>query len=288
MTDKICLIPCNGLDKAHGVITREVAIKISANDENVELICPVLYNANEKKYSDILLDSKIIVIDGCATRCAVKLADDKGLKISKRVFIPDMSKKFKLHSGKKLALNEEGVKLVGKIADEVVRVEIPELTSTTQPKEKERKFENIEYFETTVDKYHFRVPKEGYYFTENDCWVKIEGKTALIGITDYFQNKAGDVIFVDLPTVGEKIDQFDEAADFESVKALLQLLTPVSGKIIAINSRLEETPEFLNVDAYEQGWVVEVELADFEDDKELLMDGPTYFEYMKRKIVEEN
>ena len=288
MPERICLLPCNGLDKAHGVITREVAVKISADDSNIELICPVLYNTNEKKYSEILQESKIIVIDGCATRCAAKLADDKGLKISKRVFIPDMSKKYQLRPSKELVLNENGKKLVNKITDEITRDLLPELTSIEKLEEKERKFEGIEYFETTVDKYHFRVPKNGYYFTENDCWVKVEGKTALIGITDYFQNKAGDVIFVDLPSIGSEIEQFDEAADFESVKALLQLLTPVSGRIIAINTRLEETPEFLNVDAYEQGWVVELELADFEEDKELLMDGPTYFEYMKRKIVEEN
>ncbi len=287
MAKKICLLPCNGLDKALGVITREVSIKVIEMDSSIDLICPVLYNTNEKKYDEILKNAKIIVIDGCSTRCAAKLAETKGQKISKRVFIPDMTKKFQLRPGKNLVLNTDGEKLVEKIAAEIITKFITELSTITEKKE-ERKFVGVEYLETTVDKYHFRVPKEGYYFNENDCWAKIEGKTALVGITDYFQNKAGDVIFVDLPTIETKIEQFDEVADFESVKALLQLISPVSGNIIDVNNELENSPEFLNGDAYEQGWVAEIELAALEEDKELLMDGPTYFEYMKRKIVEEN
>jgi len=117
--------------------------------------------------------------------------------------------------------------------------------------------------------------------------VKPEGKTALVGITDYYQNKAGDIIFVELPEIGTEFNQFDEIADFESVKALLQLISPVSGKILAINKALPDNPEMLNQKAYEQGWLVEVELADFEDDKELLLNGPEYFEFMKKKIAEE-
>ena len=288
LNKKICLLPCNGLDKALGVITREVALKLCEKDKEMNLICPVLFNTNFAKYKEILQDAYLIVLDGCATRCAAKLANGKEHKIDKKIFIPDLTKKFQLKAGKELVLNEEGKKLVQKITEHILYEVIPELTKPQREVTKERTFEKIDYFETTVDKYHFRVPKEGYYFTENDCWVKNEGKTALIGITDYFQNKAGDIIFIDLPKIGTSLEQFDEAADFESVKALLQLLTPVSGTVIEINSKLEETPEFLNVDAYEGGWVVEVELTDFEEDKELLMDGSTYFEYMKRKIIEEN
>ncbi|MGV9141989.1 MAG: glycine cleavage system protein GcvH, partial [Promethearchaeota archaeon] len=160
-----------------------------------------------------------------------------------------------------------------------------------KPEEKEeiqkREFEKIEYFETTVDKYRFRVPKKGYYFNENDCWVKPEGNTALLGITDYLQTNAGDILFVDLPKVGEEIEQFDDVGSFESTKTVLQLISPASGEIISVNRNLEEHPELLNEDPYQKGWFFEVKLKNFEEDKEFLMDCSSYFDYMKNKAEKE-
>jgi len=286
MLDKICLIPCNGLDKPLGVVTREVALKLTQKHPNLELICPVLFNVKAEKYEKQLEAARIFVLDGCATRCATKLVDNKSYKISKKIYIPDMVKKFQLNTGKELILNEAGNKLVDKIVEGIS----DDLAKEAEQDDQEpivKEFGKIDYFEVTVDKFYFRVPKDGYYFNENDCWVKPEGKTAFVGITDYYQNKAGDVIFIELPEVGKKFDQFDEIADFESVKALLQLISPVTGKILNVNKALPNNPEMLNQDAYEQGWLVEMELADFEEDKELLLTGPEYFEFMKKKIAEE-
>ncbi len=90
-----------------------------------------------------------------------------------------------------------------------------------------------------------------------------------------------------MPEIETQVEQFDEIVNFESVKAMLSLISPVSGVVRVINYKLEDEPNLLNDDPYEQGWTIEITLADFEEDKELLMDGKTYFEYMKKKIEEE-
>jgi len=284
MKECFCIIPCNGLDKSLGVITRNVALKLLEKDPDMELVCPVLLNSGDKKYDEILKMNKIIVIDGCITRCATKLIEQRDLKPLIRIFIPDMSKIFKIKPSKELILIEQGQELAELISNYI-------LENLKSSKEElrlvSRKFGDIECFDVTVDKYYFRVPKEGYYFNENDCWIKPEEKNALMGITDYLQNAAGDILFVDLPELNSEIEQFEDVGSFESSKTILQLISPGSGKVIAINKELEKNPEFINQDSYGKGWFVEIELKDFEEDLELLMDGPNYFEYMKEKIMKE-
>ena len=93
-----------------------------------------------------------------------------------------------------------------------------------------REFREQEYFNVSIDKYYFTVPKEGYFFNENDCWIKTNRNTALIGISDYLQNAASDIMFVDLPEIGMDVEQFDDVGSFESTKTVLQLISPGSGK----------------------------------------------------------
>jgi glycine cleavage system H protein len=81
--------------------------------------------------------------------------------------------------------------------------------------------------------------------------------------------------------------QFDDVGSFESTKTVLQLISPGSGKIIAVNKDLEQHPEYMNQDPYNKGWFVELEFDNFEEDSELLMNGPEYFKYMKQKAIEE-
>ncbi len=282
---KLCIIPCNGLDKSLGIIARTVALKTIEKEPKIELICPVLLNNGEKKYEEILKSSKIVVVDGCMTGCATKLIEERNLKIFKKVFIPEMSKKFKLKPGKNLILTEEGINLAKTIATELIEsLDRSDDEITIEYKE----IEDIDYFDITVDKFYFRVPKSGFNFNENDCWIKPEGDLGLIGITDYLQNSASDIMFVELPEIGGKIEQFDDVGSFESVKTVLQLISPVSGEIVSINKLLEKQPELLNQDPYGKGWFAEIKLANFEEDKELLMDCSEYFEYMKNKIMKES
>ncbi|MGQ9722494.1 MAG: putative zinc-binding protein [Candidatus Jordarchaeum sp.] len=283
MGKKVCVLPCNGLDKSLGVVARDVALKLIEKNPDIELICPVLLNSGDEKYEELLRESDIIVIDGCMTRCATKLIDERSLRPSKKIFTPDMVKKYKLKPGASLILNEEGQKLAESVASEILDY----LKESEEGFAEVRELGEIEYFETVVDKFHFRVPKSGYYFNENDCWVKLEGKKAFMGISDFLQNMASDIIFVEFPEIGLEFEQFDDVGTFESIKIVLQLITPASGKVVAVNKQLEQAPELLNKDPYGKGWFIEVELKNFEEDKELLMDGPAYFEYMKKKIEEE-
>jgi glycine cleavage system H protein len=280
----ICILPCNGLDKPMGVITKEVALKVIGKGSNFKLICPVLLNSGDKTYEELLLNSKIIVINGCITRCPLKLIEERKLKPYNQIMISKMCKKYNVKPSKSLILDEENIKLAELIADEI----IGSIGKTS--KIEERKIADVEkqeYFELTVDKYYFTIPKKGYFFNENDCWIKPFGKKALVGITDYLQNAASDILFVDLPKIGETIEQFDDIGSFESNKTVLQLISPGSGKIVSVNKNLEQHPEYLNQDPYNQGWFAELELEGFEEDKTLLMDGQEYFEYMKNKIMKE-
>ncbi|MHA1804129.1 MAG: putative zinc-binding protein [Promethearchaeota archaeon] len=281
---KFCILPCNGLDKSLGVITREVALKIMEKVADIELICPVLLNSGDKTYEELLHASKIIVINGCMTRCPVKLIEQRKLKPFKQIMIPEIAKKFKIKPPKNLKLDEDGNQLVELITEEILE-DLREKSSEAITEE--RIFTEQEYFIITIDKYNFSVPKEGYFFNQNDCWIKPAEKTGLMGITDYLQNAAGDILFVDLPEIGRHVEQFDDVGSFESTKTVLQLISPGSGKVIAVNKELEQHPEYINQDPYRKGWFVEIELDHFEEDRELLMDGPEYFNYMKSRAMKE-
>lgn len=138
-------------------------------------------------------------------------------------------------------------------------------------------------FEITVDKWTFRVPRDRYY-NENDFWAKLEGSTATVGITDFLQNMAGDIIYVELPELDTAVDQFDEAGSFEAIKIMLDVISPVAGIIREVNEQLHQRPELVNQKPYGDGWFVKIEVKDFKKDKENLLDPAGYFEVMKRKI----
>ncbi len=121
---------------------------------------------------------------------------------------------------------------------------------------------------------------DGYYYTEEHEWARIEGKKATIGITDYAQQKLGDITFVDAPEIGKKIKQFDYLTGIESVKAASDIYSPLSGTITAFNDALEQSPELVNKACYTDGWIVEIELAD-PDEKKNLMNAAGYKDYTK-------
>jgi len=284
MDKKLCVLPCNGIDKSLGVVARTVALKLIEKEPEMNLICPVLLNTGDERYETILKESNIVIIDGCMTRCATKLVNEINQKIFKRIFIPAMSKQFKIKPGTNLELNENGQKLAEKISIEIIK----ELKASEYDEISiEKKLEEFDFYDITVDKYYFQVPKDGYFFNENDCWVKPNGNTALIGISDYLQNRVSDIMFVELPKVGTEIEQFDDVGSFDSVKTVLDLISPCSGRIISVNKDLKEHPEWMNQDPYRKGWFAELELKNFDEDWELLMDGSGYFKYMKETITKE-
>jgi glycine cleavage system H protein len=98
-------------------------------------------------------------------------------------------------------------------------------------------------------------------YTKDHEWVKVQGKTATIGITDYAQNQLGDIVYVELPSEGEQLTKEETFGVVESVKAVSDCYAPVTGKVLEVNSPLSESPETLNEDCYGEGWMVRVELA---------------------------
>jgi len=130
------------------------------------------------------------------------------------------------------------------------------------------------------------VPKELFY-NENDCWARIEGDTAKVGITDFLQNMISDIIFIKFNELGSRVEQFDEMASFESTKSVLDLLSPVSGTIQEVNEKLGQSPELANKDPYGEGWFAIIKLENFENDRQNLLSAQDYFEVLKRKVETE-
>jgi glycine cleavage system H protein len=112
--------------------------------------------------------------------------------------------------------------------------------------------------------------------------VLVEGNTATIGITEYAQEELGDIVYVELPEVGEKVVKDDPFGAVESVKAVSDVYAPVSGTVLEINDILPDSPETINDDPYGDGWMIRVELAD-KDDLNDLMDADEYAEYVQQQ-----
>lgn len=101
---------------------------------------------------------------------------------------------------------------------------------------------------------------ETLQYTKDHEWIKIEGKTALVGITDFAQSELGDIVYLDINTVGEEINEHEVFGTVEAVKTVSDLFMPVSGKILEVNPILESNPEKVNSDPYGEGWMIKVEL----------------------------
>lgn len=113
------------------------------------------------------------------------------------------------------------------------------------------------------------------YYTEEHEWVDVEGDSAMIGITDYAQEQLGDIVFIELPEVGTELDQGDDAAVVESVKAASDVYAAVSGKVIEVNEALEDEPGLVNTSAEEDGWFFRMTLSD-KDELDDLMTEDAY------------
>jgi glycine cleavage system H protein len=143
-----------------------------------------------------------------------------------------------------------------------------------------------DFLETTFDKFIFKV-KAGYLYSGDDYWVEIQGTVATVGVTDYLQKSSGDVAFVEPVAPGKEVKQGDELGEIETIKVTLNLISPVTGKVIEVNQQLEAHPELINSDPYGAGWICRIELADPEKEKERLLQAEVYMELMKGKIERE-
>jgi glycine cleavage system H protein len=143
-----------------------------------------------------------------------------------------------------------------------------------------------EMLELTVDKFTFRVPKNLYY-NDAGVWVKQESSVARLGLSDFAQQRSGDVAFVEVKPVGAALKPGDEFASVETIKVNLSLPSPVTGKIIEVNPALQDAPELINQDPYGKGWLAVVELTDWEGDRAKLLDADAYYALIKTQAEEE-
>ena len=118
------------------------------------------------------------------------------------------------------------------------------------------------------------IPKELKYSNDHE-WVKVDGDVAYIGVSDFAQAQLGDIVFVEIPDEGREIKAGETFSVIESVKAVSDIIAPVSGKIVKVNDALGDTPEVINQDPYVEGWIVAVELSD-PSEMDALLDAGAY------------
>lgn len=118
---------------------------------------------------------------------------------------------------------------------------------------------------------------ENLKYTKDHEWVSVEGDTATVGVTDFAQGELGDIVFVELETEGDTLDQNEVFGTIEAVKTVSDLFMPVSGEITEINTELEDAPESVNEDPYTKGWMVKIKLSN-PSEVEALMDAAAYKE----------
>ena len=128
-------------------------------------------------------------------------------------------------------------------------------------------------------------PDDRRYSKEHE-WVKRDGDTATVGITDYAQEQLGDVVYVDLPAQGDRVTQFEKMGEIESVKAVSDLYSPISGEIVRVNDAVVEKPELVNSDPHDAGWLVEVRIGDAGEIDRLLT-AEEYDEFIANEAKDE-
>lgn len=129
----------------------------------------------------------------------------------------------------------------------------------------------------------YEVP-EGLYYTKEHTWVKVEDGKCRVGVTDYAQKALNEVVFVELPKAGSKVEHMKPAGTLESVKAVSDFFSPVSGEVVEVNSSLPDKPELLNEKPYSEGWFAVVKPSNLDQELQALMDARKYGELLKTII----
>jgi len=123
---------------------------------------------------------------------------------------------------------------------------------------------------------------EGLYYSDDHVWVAAEGSLVRIGITDYAQKKLGEIVFAELPDVGSEVKRKESFGTLESVKAVSDLISPISGTVKEVNSEVTDNPELLNKDPYGKGWLMVIEPQSLESELKTLMDLNAAKEWLEK------
>ena len=129
----------------------------------------------------------------------------------------------------------------------------------------------------------YNMPDDLYYHQE-DSWARVDGDKVTIGMTDFFQKEAGDVVFVDLPDEEDEVEQGEVCGKIQSRKWIGKLVAPVSGEIVEINEDLEDDTSLINSDPYGEGWILVIEASDLDADLGNLIHGDAVADFIDRQI----
>ena len=129
----------------------------------------------------------------------------------------------------------------------------------------------------------YQLPDDLYYHKEH-FWAKVEGNTVTVGTTDFAQKLAGQIVFVELPSVGKAVEQGKPCGSMESGKWVGRIYAPISGKVEASNPDLEDSPEFINESPYEKGWMFKISASNLQEDLKNLMKGNAVEPFIKSEI----
>jgi glycine cleavage system H protein len=127
----------------------------------------------------------------------------------------------------------------------------------------------------------FDIPEELLYSAEDE-WIRREGERVTIGITDYAQQQLGEIVHVELPAVGTRIERGDELGSIDSVKTVAELYAPLGGEVVEVNEALSENPELMNEDCYGDGWIAVI-VTDGDEDDDLLLRAPAYRKHVAER-----
>lgn len=147
-----------------------------------------------------------------------------------------------------------------------------------------------DYLQTTIDKFTFRVAKDRLYTSDGVWLLPIQTpslRRVRVGVTDFVQQHNGDVAFVNVKAGGTSLAAGDQFADMETMKVTVELPSPIAGTIVEVNRALEVTPEIVNQDPYEKGWLAEIEPRDWQADRPRLLDASAYLAVMQAQAQEE-
>ena len=143
-----------------------------------------------------------------------------------------------------------------------------------------------DYLEVTIDKFTFRVAADRWY-TRAGVWAQPEADRVRVGLSDFLQQRSGDIAFAEIKPVGTALIVGDEVASIETIKVNVVLSSPVSGKVVEVNPEMDTAPEAINQDPYGAGWLAMISPTDWESDRSQLLDAAAYFEVVKREAEEE-
>ena len=143
-----------------------------------------------------------------------------------------------------------------------------------------------EFLEVTVDKFTFKVATDRFY-TREGVWARAEGNRVSIGLSDFLQQRSGDIAFAEIKPIGTALVIGDEIASIETIKVNVALSAPINGMVIEVNAAMETAPEAINQDPYGAGWLAVIAPTDWEADRTRLLDPPAYFALMKAEAEAE-